>query len=82
VQKIWSQYNKRKMRREMNNYSHIEQAYMRMRACAGNSDVKEMVGKFLSREQTYQSLLKQIGSLEERYAALKSSREDKSESLH
>lgn len=53
-----------------------------MRACAGNSDVKEMVGKFLSREQTYQSLLKQIGSLEERYAALKSSREDKSESLH
>jgi hypothetical protein len=28
-----------------------------MRACAGNSDVKEMVQKFLTREQTYKSLL-------------------------
>jgi cell fate (sporulation/competence/biofilm development) regulator YlbF (YheA/YmcA/DUF963 family) len=58
------------MKREMNTHAHTEQAFMRMRACAGNSDVREMVSKFLSREQTFQSLLKQIAGFETRYAGL------------
>lgn len=70
------------MKREMNAHAHIEQAFMRMRACAGNSDVKEMVSKFLSREQTYQSLLTQINGFETRYANLTKTHEEKREVLH
>lgn len=57
VNKIWSQFHKKRMEREMKAHMQTEQAFLKMRACAGNSDVKEMVNKFLSREQTYSSLL-------------------------
>jgi cell division protein FtsB len=53
-----------------------------MRACAGNSDVKEMVQKFLTREQTYKSLLQNIGKLESKYELLKATNEEKKQILH
>ncbi len=53
-----------------------------MRACAGNSDVKEMVQKFLTREQTYKSLLQNIGKLESKYESLKVTNEEKKQVLH
>lgn len=58
---------KRKMERVMKQHSENEAAYLKMRQCAGNMDVKDMVSKFLSREQTYQSLLKQISGLEAKF---------------
>ena len=50
VQMTWSHYFKKRMDREMKHYAQTEQAFQKMRACAGNSDVKEMVMKFLTRE--------------------------------
>jgi hypothetical protein len=50
VQTTWSHYFKKRMDREMKHYAQTEQAFQKMRACAGNSDVKEMVMKFLTRE--------------------------------
>ena len=41
-----------------------------------------MVSKFLSREQTYQSLLKQIGGFETRYADLTKTQVEKQTRLH
>ena len=55
---------------------------MKMRVCAGNSDVKEMVNKFLTREQTFTSVLKSVSNLEEKYDSLKTFNADKREKLH
>lgn len=57
VQKVWSQFYKKRMDREMKAHKVVEQAFMQIRACAGNDDVQQIVSKFLTREQTYQSLL-------------------------
>ncbi len=54
----------------MRRHAETETAFLKMRACAGNSDVKEMVTKFLQREQTYVSLLQSINRLETKYDEL------------
>lgn len=48
-----------------------------MRASTGNSDVKEMVTKFLTREQTYADLLKAIQINEKKYEDLRSQNDSK-----
>lgn len=53
MQKVWSQFYKKRMDREMKAHKETEQAYQQIKACAGNDDVKEIVSKFMSREQTY-----------------------------
>lgn len=53
VQKVWSSYLKRKMEREMKRTFEIEDAFQKIRASTGFSDVQEIVHKFLTREQTY-----------------------------
>lgn len=65
----------------MKHYSKTEQAFQKMRACAGNSDVKEMVMKFLTREQTYSSLLQSVSENEKKYEVLKSENEEKRANL-
>lgn len=52
-----------------------------MRACAGNSDVKEMVMKFLTREQTYTQLLQSVSDNEKKYEILKQENEEKRSNL-
>ena len=58
IQKIWSQFYMRKMAKEMSKYKEIEDAFQQIRACSGNSDVREMVTKFMTREETYAMLHK------------------------
>ena len=53
VQKLWSAFLKTKMEREMNRTYEIENAFQKIRAATGFSDVQEIVHKFLTREQTY-----------------------------
>ena len=43
----------KKMAKEMAKYREIENAFQQIRTCSGNSDVKEMVTKFMTREETY-----------------------------
>lgn len=65
----------------MKHYSQTEQAFQKMRACAGNSDVKEMVMKFLTREQTYTQLLQSVSDNEKKYEILKQENEEKRSNL-
>lgn len=81
MQKIWSQFFKKKMEREMSQYAHIELAFQKIRACSGNSDVREMVEKFMGREQTYATLLNQVSWKEKKYESLRMANEQKSEVL-
>ena len=47
VQKLWSQFLKRKMEKEMSKYAAIEGAFQKIKQATGNTDVREMVNKFL-----------------------------------
>jgi S-formylglutathione hydrolase FrmB len=69
------------MEQQMKEHAQTEKAFLMMRACAGNANVQQMVGKFLSREQTYASLINQIKTLESKYDACKSANEAGCESL-
>jgi len=82
VQKIWSSFYKKRMDREMKAHKETEQAFMQIRACAGNDDVKEIVNKFLTREQTYQSLLGSVKDSEDKFDKLKETCALKQERLH
>jgi hypothetical protein len=50
VQKMWSQYYKMKMNKEMNKSHVIEDAFQRIRSQTAITDVQEIVHKFLTRE--------------------------------
>lgn len=53
AQKIWSQFFKKKMDKEMKKSFVIEDAFQKIRTATGHTDVQEIVHKFLTREQTY-----------------------------
>ena len=71
VQKAWAAFFKKRMEREMQKYAAIEHAFQQIRAATGNSDVKEMVHKFMTKEQTYAHLLTAVGEGEKKYDDLK-----------
>ena len=48
VQKLWSQFFKRKMEHEMDKYRPIELAFQEIRAKTGNTDVRLLVEKFMN----------------------------------
>ena len=82
IQKIWSQFYMKKMAKEMAKYKEIEDAFQQIRACSGNSDVKEMVTKFMTREETYAQLHKQVGHFERKFEWLRQKNEEKKTRLH
>jgi hypothetical protein len=64
VQKLWCAFLKKKMEKEMNKFRNLEEAFQKIRTSTGNSDVQEMVTKFLTREQTYAQLLTAVSENE------------------
>lgn len=64
AQKLWSAFLKSKMEKEMNRTHDIEEAFQKIRAATGFSDVQEIVHKFLTREQTYSQLLMAVSDNE------------------
>lgn len=66
----------------MAKYKEIEDAFQQIRACSGNSDVKEMVTKFMTREETYAQLHQQVGHFERKYEWLKMKNEEKTAVLN
>lgn len=61
----------------MEKYNEIETAFSQIKGCTGNSDVKEMVTKFMTKEQTYAHLLKQVAKGEKRFDELSADNEVK-----
>lgn len=53
IQRMWSQFYKRKMNNEMKKSHQIEEAFQAIRTATGCTDVQEIVQKFLTKEQTY-----------------------------
>lgn len=81
VQKMWSQYYKMKMNKEMSRSSVIEDAFQRIRSQTAITDVQEIVYKFQTREQTYANLLQAVNEQEKRLEKLRECTEEKREFL-
>ena len=71
VNRLWSAFFKKRMSKEMNKYRHIEQSFQEIRCQTNNSDVREIVAKFMTKEQTYASLLTAVTANEQKYDELK-----------
>ena len=82
VQKLWSQFLKKKMENEMEKYRALEEAFQKIRTSTGNGDVQEMVHKFLTREQTYAQLLSAVSENEKKLDKLREQNDKKEEILH
>lgn len=82
VQKMWSQFLKKKMEHEMKRTYEIEDAFQKIRASTGLTDVQEIVHKFLTREQTYSQLLMAVSDNERKIDNLRRENEQWREKLH
>ncbi len=81
VQKLWSSFFKKKMEGEMDKSRLIEDAFQKIRASTGHSDVQEIVHKFLTREQTYAQLLGAVSDNEKKFESLRRENDEKREEL-
>ena len=66
----------------MRNTSAIEDAFQKIRAATGLTDVQDIVHKFLTREQTYSQLLMAVAENERKMDMLKKENEECTEQLH
>ena len=62
---------RKKMEKEMKNSHDIDEAFKAIKTATGVTDVGEMVKKFMSREQTYSSLLMNVSESERKTEELK-----------
>lgn len=60
VHKFLNMFLKRKMEREMKKYEIVEKAFHKIKGATGLSDSKEIVKKFIGKEETYNRLLVSI----------------------
>ena len=77
VNRLWSAFFKKRMAREMGSYRHIEESFQTIRHQTNNSDVREIVQKFMTKEQTYASLLLAVSQNEQKYDDLKEENKQK-----
>jgi|TARA_B110000285_G_C15069044_1_gene586878 coiled-coil domain-containing protein 151 len=73
---------RKKMDNEMRNSSTIDEAFKAIKTATGVTDVQEMVKKFLSREQTYSMLLKNVSESDRKSDKLKRDNEALRTRLH
>ena len=60
IQRLWNVYLRKRMVKEMENSKQINDAFQAIKTATQVTDVQEMVRKFLTKEQTYGSLLKTV----------------------
>lgn len=73
---------RKRMEKEMRNSAQIDEAFKNIKTATQVTDVQEMVRKFLTREQTYSSLLKTVSESESKIDYLKKSNEELRAQLH
>jgi len=82
VHRLYSVFLKKKMEKEMSKYMFIEDAFQKIRTATGQSDVQEIVSKFLTREQTYNQLLNAVSENENKSDRLREEHECLASKLH
>jgi len=71
VHKFLASFLKKKMDREMKQYEAVERAFQKIKASTGLADAREIVSKFVRREDTYSELLISIAAYEKKIEELK-----------
>ena len=71
IQKLWNSFMRKKMEKEMRNSAQIDEAFKAIKTATGVTDVQDLVKKFLTREQTYSSLLVNVSESEAKTDKLK-----------
>ena len=66
----------------MKKFHNLEEAFQKIRTSTGNSDVQEMVTKFISRENTYAQLLTAVSENEKKLDQLRIENDKKTDILH
>ena len=61
----------------MRKFRTLEEAFQKIKTSTGNADVKEMVYKFLTKEQTYATLLTQVNTNENLLERLRAENDQK-----
>ena len=82
IQKLWNQFMRKKMEKEMRNSQQIDDAFKAIKTATGVTDVQEMVKKFLTREQTYSHLLVNVSESERKVDLLKKQNDELRARLH
>mmetsp|Transcript_55637 Transcript_55637/g.76504 ORF Transcript_55637/g.76504 Transcript_55637/m.76504 type:complete len:204 (+) Transcript_55637:440-1051(+) len=82
IQKLWNTFMRMKMKKEMLNSEAIDEAFKQIKTATSVIDVQEMVRKFLTREQTYSSLLLTVSDSEAKIDKLKRDNDELSARLH
>lgn len=70
------------MEREMKKYAVVEQAFQKIKAATGLGDAREIVNKFINREQTYSELLISIADYERKIEGLRKINEQLKGKIH
>jgi len=71
VHRFLASFLKKKMDREMKTYESVERAFQKIKASTGLADAREIVSKFVRREDTYSELLISIASYEKKIEELR-----------
>lgn len=82
VQRLFSTFLKKKMEKEMDSHSYVEDAFQKIRTATGLSDINEIVHRFLTREQTYSQLLMAVSENERKIDNLRVDHESHAMRLH
>jgi len=82
IHRLYSSFLKRKMEKEMNRHTNVEGAFQNIRTATGFSDVNEIVHRFLTREQTYSTLLMAVSENERKIDNLRVEHEKNGSKLH
>lgn len=61
----------------MRKFRTLEEAFQKIKTSTGNADVQEMVYKFLTKEQTYATLLTQVNTNENLLERLRAENDQK-----
>jgi len=82
IQKLWNVFLRKKMEQEMAASEQIDNAFKAIKTETGVTDVQEMVKKFLTREQTYSTLLVNVNDSERKIEQLKTDNDHLRAKLH
>ena len=81
INKLWNNFTKRKMHKEMEASRNIDEAFKQIKTHTGVTDVQAMVRRFQQREQTYTTLLQTVSTSEAKVDVLKKDNEELTKKL-
>ena len=75
LNKLWQHYLNKKLEKEMNQAVQVEKAFKQIKMATGLDDIQEICERFLTREQSYLTLISAVNEAERKLEMLKDSNE-------